>query len=168
MTGSNFTNGRAENGGALYLFETSFYSSNCIFTNNTALSEGGAYYALILSDFVVENSTFVNNYAPKGDAFHFLNINEFIQLRGNQFVSTFPPQFIQADFSSLVVDACSFSSNIPSDYTESYLREGGALKLYSTVRINVTASTFDGILSSDGAISLGKILISLDVNLIFI
>ena len=64
MTGSNFTNNKAQYGGAIYICEGNIAISDSLFENNSADVEGGAIdidSAINNPVVTVENSKFVNN-----------------------------------------------------------------------------------------------------------
>jgi hypothetical protein len=102
LNNSTFTNGKAQYGGALYVFGTAFSSELCTFTGNEALMDGGAYYASILSQFTILKDTFTDNKAAGGgDALAMKNINDYLNVKNCTFSSSFPPQFIKGKLKQL-------------------------------------------------------------------
>ena len=151
-----FINGRADYGGAIYVYDTVFNAIGLTFTNNTANTYGGAYYGLISNDFNIEDHTFLDNRAINGEAIYLENINDYTTISNWSFSSSQPSQFINANFASLLISDWTFENNIPSgfDLSSAKLRNGGAIMISTTVMINLTSSIFKNIISNNGAIYL--------------
>ena len=151
-----FVNGRADYGGAIYSYDTNYYASNWFFFNNTANAEGGAYYVILSRNFKIERNLFQENSANLGEGISMRNINKYLEIINWNFTSSFPSQFIYADFASMTITHSEFSNNVPSSQNiESFnLRDGGAIKISTTVRMDLISNTFKNIISNNGAISL--------------
>ena len=76
-----FVNGRADYGGSMYFKTNTGKINNCIFHDNAATSDGGAYYSYTAGGTIVSNCLFYGNRASQsGGAVHLTqneNANEF-------------------------------------------------------------------------------------------
>lgn len=124
---------------------------------NEAKSSGGAYYALSLSSFDSDLETFIDNKAPEGDAFGLSNINDYMNIINGTFQSTFPAQFINAKYASLNLIESTFEQTDGLDLiTSDDLRDGSAIWIDSTVRINATGNTFQNMINLNGAVTIAE------------
>ena len=79
---SNFTNNKAQYGGAAWINEGTVDISNSNFINNTAGVDGGAIYSN--GDLRISDSDFDNNKAQKADIIY-SNINGLLSINGNNY-----------------------------------------------------------------------------------
>ncbi|MEI3145792.1 MAG: Ig-like domain repeat protein [Methanobrevibacter smithii] len=79
---SNFTNNKAQYGGAAWINEGTVDISNSNFINNTAGVDGGAIYSS--GDLRISDSDFDNNKAQKADIIY-SNINGLLSINGNNY-----------------------------------------------------------------------------------
>ena len=151
-----FINGRADYGGAIYVYDTNYYARNWTFFSNIANTESGTYYVILSRYFKIERHLFQENSANVGESISVGSINKYLKIINWNFTSSFPSQFIYADFASMTITHSDISNNAPSDQNiESFnLRYGEAIKISTTVRIDLVSSTFQNIINSNGAISL--------------
>ena len=70
-----FVNGSADNGGSMYFRSKTGKINNCIFHDNTATANGGAYYAYTANGTVVSNCRFYGNNAANFGGSVFLQQN---------------------------------------------------------------------------------------------
>ncbi|TNV74992.1 hypothetical protein FGO68_gene289 [Halteria grandinella] len=98
---SSFKNGRAIQGGALYIQGNVYISiSDTIFLSNFATLSGGAIYADSFSQLIISSNTkFQENIASKsGDSIFSTNsINGDLQISGSLFASSVSSNFIKAE-----------------------------------------------------------------------
>ena len=90
ITGSNFTNNKAQYGGAIYICEGNIAISDSLFENNSADVEGGAIDINTLNGnpkVTISGSKFINNSAPRGGTI--LNIKD-LTVRNTEFVNNTP------------------------------------------------------------------------------
>ena len=90
ITGSNFTNNKAQYGGAIDICEGNIKITDSIFVNNSADVEGGAIDINTVNgnpEVSISGSKFINNSAPRGGAI--LNIKD-LTVRNTEFVNNTP------------------------------------------------------------------------------
>ena len=90
ITGSNFTNNKAQYGGAIDICEGNIKITDSEFVNNSADVEGGAIDINTLNGnpkVTISGSKFINNSAPRGGAI--LNIKD-LTVRNTEFVNNTP------------------------------------------------------------------------------
>jgi hypothetical protein len=122
---------------------------------NEAKTSGGAYYALSLSSFDSDIETFIDNKAPEGDAFGLSNINDYMNIINGTFQSSIPAQFINAKYASLNLIESTFEQTDGLNLiTSPDLRDGSAIWIDSTVRINATGNTFQNMINLNGAVTI--------------
>lgn len=96
-----FINGRESNGGSMYFRSRVGNINNCIFHDNAATGNGGAYYSYTVKDMVVSNCQFYGNSAANtGGAVHLIQ---------NAESTTDFQRFVNCVFSNNMVTATSSS-----------------------------------------------------------
>lgn len=73
-----FVNGRESSGGSMYFRANIGKINNCIFRDNAATSNGGAYYAYTANGTVVSNCQFYGNSATSGGAVYLMQNSESV------------------------------------------------------------------------------------------
>ena len=90
ITGSNFTNNKAQYGGAIYICEGNIKITDSIFVNNSADVEGGAIDINTVNgnpEVSISGSKFINNSASYGGAI--VNVKD-LTVRNTEFVNNTP------------------------------------------------------------------------------
>ena len=90
ITGSNFTNNKAQYGGAIYICEGNIAISDSLFVNNSADVEGGAIDINTVNgnpEVSISGSKFINNSASYGGAI--VNVKD-LTVRNTEFVNNTP------------------------------------------------------------------------------
>ena len=90
ITGSNFTNNKAQYGGAIYICEGNIAISDSLFENNSADVEGGAIDISTVKgnpEVSISGSKFINNSASYGGAI--VNVKD-LTVRNTEFVNNTP------------------------------------------------------------------------------
>ena len=90
ITGSNFTNNKAQYGGAIYICEGNIAISDSLFENNSADVEGGAIDINTVNgnpEVSISGSKFINNSASYGGAI--VNVKD-LTVRNTEFVNNTP------------------------------------------------------------------------------
>ena len=90
ITGSNFTNNKAQYGGAIYICEGNIAISDSLFENNSADVEGGAIDINTVNgnpEVSISDSKFINNSASYGGAI--VNVKD-LTVRNTEFVNNTP------------------------------------------------------------------------------
>ena len=90
ITGSNFTNNKAQYGGAIYICEGNIAISDSLFVNNSADVEGGAIDINTVKgnpEVSISGSKFINNSASYGGAI--VNVKD-LTVRNTEFVNNTP------------------------------------------------------------------------------
>ena len=164
LSHSKFTNGKGEKGGAIYIFTSMLNSVNNTIDSCVALEEGGAYYVSIISNIQSTNDTFINNRAIEGEAIFVKNNDNYSNFTQTKFISELPTQFIKGYFSSFIILQSEFVTQGNYDARKGDLKDGAAISIDSTVRIIVSDSLFQNMISDNGAFFLTQSQTGLTLN----
>ena len=131
ITGTDFTNGVADSGGAIYVSGLSQMNiSSSTFTNNYAKKSGGAVYISNNLDVRVSSSTFKSNVAQSyGSDIYSLFSNYYLYIDSSYFYDTAPVTSTYCDTTQLSIISSLFSNNTG---TSTY---GGAVTCMSCGKI---------------------------------
>jgi predicted outer membrane repeat protein len=100
-----FKNGRATNGGAIFIYESQFVSMNSNYENNQAKLYGGAVYVQDFSNFNSNGDIFIDNYAPNADAVWMRNLNDYLVVENSVFTAiSSSAQFVSGKDASIKVN----------------------------------------------------------------
>lgn len=156
LSGLAFVGGDALQGGAIFANGSDLQVSDCVFTDNSAQTYGGAILSALGSSLAVSNSVFEGSTAGYGGAAIYstgaLSVSDtsFAQNDGG-----FGSAILQNEASTVTIDRCDFSDNTAST--------GGSAIAVSGGTIQINDSTFQDNVSTGwgGAISAGSSSLSI-------
>lgn len=155
ITGSTFSNGYAEYGGAIYILgsaDVSIQTSN--FTSNTA-QQGGAIHATTYNSFTISNNCYFtsNNANSKvGECIYITNAFEAFSVANSYFTVTNNAIYLKR--TQATISSCTFTGTAP---TVNELDEyAGGIEFEEVPSGKITSSTFTSLKGKGGAFKISS------------
>ena len=165
---SEFKDGIADEGGAIYSVLSTVSIANTMFTNNTAMDTGGAISSLENILFSIDTGKFNQNKADIGASINIESSTVQDAIINTEFLSGFNPKFLHFLSAQVTVDNCTFEQNggydpsVLSSTTLATLKKSNAIASEGSKNITVINSLFKNMLSQSGTLTISEISENVD------